>query len=94
MGIRVMSKERTDHLVAIHVDAHGCVEGIFNCEGRFDITHEYSCGFKPDDGWYRIADYTVSDLRRFHKRNIPISYSDTCQYLEAEVTKSDEVHES
>lgn len=87
MGIRYMSKEREDNLVAVNVCGHGCVEGIFNCEGRFDTSHEYSDGFKPDDGWYRIADYMVGDLRRFKSRGIEITYDDTCKEIKDEVER-------
>ena len=81
MGIRCMSKERTDNLIAVHVYKHGCMDGLFCCEGRFNTEHIFSDGFKPDDGWYRIADYTVSHLKMFEKNNIEVTYSDTCAYV-------------
>ena len=80
-----MSKEREDNLVAIHVYGHGCLEGIFNCEGKFDTSHEYSDGFKPDEDWYRIADYTIKELKNFKSRNIKITYSDTCDEVKENV---------
>lgn len=82
MGIRYMCKEREDNLIEIHVCGHGCIEGIYNCEGRFDTSHVFSDGFSPDDGWYRIADYTISQLKFFKDKNIKITYSDTCDDVE------------
>ncbi|MEE1255996.1 MAG: hypothetical protein UHN47_05740 [Lachnospiraceae bacterium] len=85
MGIRYMSKERADNLTEIHVYGGACVQGHFKCQGKFNTEHEFSDGFKPDDGWYRIADYTVANLRKFKNRNIPITYSDTCDYVKKRV---------
>lgn len=79
MGIRYMTKEREDNLVQIHVEGHGCVDGIFNCYGRFNNSHAFSDGFKPDGGWYRISDYTIDDLKKFKLRNVVITCSDTCK---------------
>ena len=55
------------------------MEGIYNCEGRFNTSHKYSDGFKPDEGWYRIADYMIEDLKKFKSRNMIIMYEDTCE---------------
>lgn len=79
MGIRFISKEKEENLIAINVCGHGCMEGIYNCEGKFDTSHKFSDGFKPDEGWYRIADYMVSDLKRFISRNVVITFEDTCE---------------
>lgn len=81
MGIRYMSKEKADNLIEVEVYAHGCMDGIFECYGRFDTSHKFTCGFKPDDGWYRIADYGIETLKMFKKRGVTISYSKTCAYL-------------
>ena len=49
---------------------------FFECEGRFDTSHVFvTCDFVPDDGWYRIATYTKSDLRKFKKKGIPVTYN-------------------
>lgn len=81
MGIRYMSKEKADNLIEVEVYSHGCLDGIFECYGRFNTTHEYSCGFKPDDGWYRIATYSIESLKMFKKRGVSILYNETCKYL-------------
>ena len=67
------SKEREDNLIDINVYGHGCMEGLYNCEGRFNTKHIFSDGFNPDSGWYRIADYRVNDLKVFMKKGINIS---------------------
>lgn len=87
MGIRSMSREKEENLIEISVEGHGCVDGIFECYGRFNTSHKFSCGFKPDEGWYRIADYTVGALQELRKDGIAISYSDTCKYLQELVEK-------
>lgn len=63
MGIRYMCKEREDNLIDINVYGHGCMEGLYNCEGRFNTKHVFSDGFNPDSGWYRIADYRVNEMK-------------------------------
>lgn len=70
MGISYMSKEREDNLIEINVYGHGCIEGLYNCEGRFDTAHLFSDGFEPDDGWYRIADYTAARLKYFKDKGV------------------------
>ena len=77
--MRFMSEEKEDNLIAINVCGHGCMEGIYNCEGRFNTSNKYSDGFKPDEGWYRIADYMIEDLKKFKSRNMIIMYEDTCE---------------
>lgn len=81
MGIRYMCKEREDNLIDINVYGHGCMEGLYNCEGRFNTKHVFSDGFNPDSGWYRIADYRVNDLKVFRKKGINITYDDSCKYV-------------
>lgn len=81
MAIRYMSKEKEDNLIEVEVDSHGCIDGIYACYGRFNTSHEYSCGFKPDNGWYRIADYTIEQIKMFKKRGVLISYSKAFEYL-------------
>lgn len=81
MGIRYMCKEREDNLIDINVYGHGCMEGLYNCEGRFNTKHIFSDGFNPDSGWYRIADYRVNDLKVFMKKGINITYDDSCKYV-------------
>ena len=88
MGIRYMCKEREDNLIEIHVYGHGCMDGIYNCDGRFDTSHVFSDGFKPDDGWYRIADYGIDELKKFKDKNIKITYSDTCNDVEQAVNSA------
>lgn len=82
MGIRYMNKEREDNLVEINVYGHGCMDGIYKCEGRFDTSHVFSDGFSPDDGWYRIADYTVAQLKQLKNKGIKIGYSEYCEYVQ------------
>lgn len=81
MGFRFLSAEKTAHLLEVQVSSHGCCEGFYECYGKFDTTHEYTCGFKPDDDWYRIATYSISDLRNLVRRGVTISYSYSCEYL-------------
>ena len=81
MGIRYMCKEREDNLIDINVYGHGCMEGLYKCEGRFNTKHVFSDGFNPDNGWYRIADYRVNDLKIFKKKGINITYDDNCKYV-------------
>jgi len=81
MGIRYMCKEREDNLIDINVYGHGCMEGLYECEGRFNTKHVFSDGFNPDNGWYRIADYRVNDLKIFKKKGINITYDDNCKYV-------------
>lgn len=89
MGIRYLSKERADNLIEIYVYAHGCIDGIYNCEGRFNTQHIFSDGFKPDEGWYHIADYMIDELKFFRKRGVIITYSDTCKYVQKLVEEND-----
>ena len=75
MGIRIMSKEKEDNLIEINVLEEENFEGFYECEGRFDTSHVFvTCDFTPDDGWYRIATYTKSDLRKFKEKGIPVTY--------------------
>lgn len=92
MAIRCMSKEKEDNLIEVEVDSHGCIDGIYGCYGRFNTSHKYSCGFKPDNGWYRIADYSLEDIKKFKEKGVSISYSKTCEYLResVEITKKQE----
>lgn len=85
MGVRYLSKERENNLIAIHVYGHGCMDNVFTCEGKFNTSHKYSDGFKPDEGWYRIADYSVEELKKFKFRNVTITYSVTCEEIKENV---------
>ena len=85
-----MCKEREDNLIDINVYGHGCMEGLYNCEGRFNTKHVFSDGFNPDSGWYRIADYRVNDLKVFRKKGINITYDDSCKYVKELVENNKE----
>ena len=60
-----MCKEREDNLIDINVYGHGCMEGLYNCEGRFNTKHVYR----------------VNDLKVFRKNGIDITYGDSCKYV-------------
>lgn len=90
MGIRTMAKDREDALIEIEVNGHGCMDGIYNCSGRFDITCKID-GFCPDGDWYRIGDYTVNKLLSFKERGVILTYSDTCLDVKAMVEAIEKV---
>lgn len=87
MGIRYLSQEREDNLIEINVYGHGCIEGIYTCEGRFNTNHIFKDGFKPDDGWYRIADYSIHELKAFKNKGITITCSNTCENVRKAIEK-------
>ena len=84
MGCRIMEKEKADNLIEIEVFTKGDVDGVYECYGRFDTSHEFTtCNFHPDDGWYRIATYSASEILAFEQRGVNVTFD--YDWLEEEV---------
>jgi hypothetical protein len=78
MALHTLNKERLDNLININVSSHGCMDYWFRCDLKFDITHVFNDGFKPDSDWY-WADLNITELTNCKNRGVIVTFSDTCE---------------
>lgn len=65
--MRVIDPKKKSYLTAVNVCGHGNVQGLLECEGKFDTNHKFEDGFKPDDGWYFIGCCFISNIVEMSK---------------------------